>query len=196
MLVSLSERGRRRLFAPPFFGAMVRAMVRAMVAAVYLAFSASVSGQTDNQILGEKIDRRITPLSTIDQRYMNEQRTRVNDLSLRYYGGRCCRRPAEVNYLQRLLDDRLVSQGQELELQAMGVVLGDLLAAELGMNWVVYEDAKGRSRALRLEETDAFLFPVTMISRRRMSGDQTPVIEIYREAVAAIESVREPLPFQ
>ncbi|MEM6483987.1 MAG: DUF3806 domain-containing protein [Pseudomonadota bacterium] len=184
----MRERGRRRGFATSLSGGIV--------AVAYLAFSANVSGQSDNQILGEKIDRRITPLSTIDKRYMNEQRTRVNDLSLRYYGGRCCRRLTEVNYLQRLLDDRLVTQSQELELQAMGVLLGDLLAAELGMNWVVYEDAKGRSRALRLHETDAFLFPVTMISRRRMFGDQTPVIEIYREAVAAIESVREPLPFQ
>lgn len=74
--------------------------------------------------------------------------------------------------------------------------MGDLLAAELDLHWVVYEDAKGRSRALRLDETDNYLFPVTMISRRRQAGDETPVAEIYTGAVAAMETARPPLPFE
>ncbi|MEM6301479.1 MAG: DUF3806 domain-containing protein [Pseudomonadota bacterium] len=144
----------------------------------------------------QELERRITPLSKIDQRYMDEQRQRINELTLRYYGGRCCRSASELSYLQRLLDERRVSETEELELQAMGILLGDLLALEQGMEWIVFEDAQGRSRALRLAESENYLFPATMVSRRRMAGDRTPIVDIYRKAVTDIESVKEPLPFQ
>ncbi|MEM9397159.1 MAG: hypothetical protein AAF991_06740, partial [Pseudomonadota bacterium] len=48
----------------------------------------------------QELERRITPLSKIDQRYMDEQRQRINELTLRYYGGRCCRSASELSYLQ------------------------------------------------------------------------------------------------
>ncbi|MEO0435366.1 MAG: DUF3806 domain-containing protein [Pseudomonadota bacterium] len=144
----------------------------------------------------QELERLITPLSKIDQRFMDEQRQRINELTLRYYGGRCCRSAAELTYLQRLLDERRVNETEELELQAMGILLGDLLVREQSMEWIVFEDAQGRSRALRLADSENYLFPATMISRRRMAGDLTPVIDIYRKAVTDIESVKEPLPFQ
>lgn len=142
------------------------------------------------------LDKRITALNPLDRQYMDLQRQSLNDLTLRYYGGRCCRSQSELDYLQRLLDDGHVRPEQTRELQAMGVALGDLLATELEMHWVVYEDIQGRSRALRLGETDNYLFPVTMIARRHEGGDKTPVQDIYRQAYEAIETVRPPLPFQ
>lgn len=142
------------------------------------------------------LEKRITPLNPLDRQYMDTQRDLINEMTLRYYGGRCCRDVSELDYLQRLLDDGYVGGDQTRELQAMGVLLGDLLAAELELQWIVYEDAQGRSRALQLDDTDNFLFPVTMISRRREADDRTPVIDIYRAGVDAIEAVRPPLPFQ
>jgi hypothetical protein len=149
-----------------------------------------------NAATAQLLEKRVTALNPLDRQYMDVQRELINELTLRYYGARCCRRTAELEYLQRLLDDQKVSPQQTRELQAMGVLLGDLLAAELDMHWVVYEDAKGRSRALQLQESDNFLFPVTMIARRWEAGDKTPVEEIYRSAYEAIEAVRPPLPFQ
>lgn len=138
----------------------------------------------------------VSPLNPLDRQYMDAQRQYVTELTLRHYGGRCCRSSSELDYLQRLLDDGIVT-GQDREaLQAMGILLGDLLASELNLDWVVYEDRRGRSRALRLGETDNYLFPVTMISRRREAGDNTPVEAIYRKAVDDLEAVRPPLPFQ
>ena len=142
------------------------------------------------------MENRVTALNPLDRQYMDVQRESLNELTLRYYGGRCCRSQAELSYLQRLLDDGHVQGHQTQELQAMGVALGDLLARELDMQWVVYEDIKGRSRALRLGETENYLFPVTMIARRHEGGDKTPVVDIYRQAYEAIEAVRPPLPFQ
>lgn len=142
------------------------------------------------------LDNRVSDLTAIDRQYMDTQRELANDLTLRNYGSRCCRSRVDLNALQRLLNDRIVAPTQTRELQAMGVVLGDLLAQELGMQWVVYEDINGRSRALRLGATENYLFPVTMISRRYEAGDLTPVVDVYQKAVDAIEAARPPLPFQ
>ena len=164
------------------------AWLLAVISALLLCQASGASAQL--------IDKRISALTPLDRQYMDTQRELANELTLRYYGARCCRSVAELDYLQRLSEDGYVSPGQTRELQALGVVLGDFLAAELDMHWVIYEDIQGRSRALQLGETDNYLFPVTMISRRREAGDQTPVAEIYQEAVEAIEAVRPPLPFQ
>lgn len=180
----------------PAAGGTAGAAARAVSAALYavlttlaLLCAAAAQGQTGDE-------RRLSPLSALDRQYMDAQRARINELTLLEYGGRCCRREAELAYLQRLLDDRVIT-GQDIEeLQAMGILLGDLLASELDLHWTVYEDARGRSRALQYGETDNFLFPATMISRRRRAGDETPVIEIYRRAVESMEKARPPLPFE
>jgi hypothetical protein len=161
-------------------------------AAGFFAVLAMAAAGASAQLL----DKRVSPLSALDRQYMDRQRELVTELTLRHYGSRCCRREAEIDLLQRLLDDRIVGDDQTEILQGMGILLGDLLAAELDLHWVVYEDARGRSRALQLDETDNFLFPATMISRRREAGDRIPIMDIYRKSVDAIEAARPPLPFQ
>jgi hypothetical protein len=140
---------------------------------------------------------RIEPLGALDRSFMQQQRSRIDDLA-RIKLGRQLRgeREHDLQLLQDLLDRRWVRADQKTELQAMGVVLGDLLAEDLGMRWVVYEDAVGRSRALRLEQTDNYLFPMTMISRRVEAGASVSVEVVYRKASEMIEPYRTPLPFQ
>lgn len=140
---------------------------------------------------------RISDLSPVDQQYMAAQRASVEEIARRYVGkGFTGAREHDITLLQRLLDQRLVRPSQTEELQAMGIILGDVLANELDMHWVVYQDRVGRSRALRYKKTDNYLFPVTMISRRQEAGSDTPVAAIYQKAVAAMEPVIAPLPYQ
>ncbi len=147
------------------------------------------SGHTQNEA-------RISELSYLDRQFMQQQRDLLNDLVSREFGSQFSgERDRDLRLLQRLLDERLVRNDQTRELQAMGVVMGDLLAAELGLDWVVYEDRAGRSRALRYQQTDNYLFPVTMISRRREAGNTTPVSRIYEKAVDSMRAVVPALPF-
>jgi hypothetical protein len=64
------------------------------------------------------------------------------------------------------------------------------------MHWVIYEDAEGRSRALRYAQSDNYLFPITMIARRREVGNETSVQEIYQKAYDIINDSRPAPPFQ
>jgi hypothetical protein len=160
-----------------------------LASALALSFLLTSANAQEEPIIGE--------LSMLDRQFMLQQRESLSDLVARQYGRQFNgETDNDLELLQRLLDDRVVRAEQTRELQAMGVIMGDLLAADLGLDWVIYEDSLGRSRALRYRDTDSFLFPMTMISRRREVDNRTPVAEIYRKAKEAMQAVIPPLPFQ
>ena len=139
---------------------------------------------------------KISNLTPLDQRHIQKQKSVVEEIAKSL--GQSFRRNVDhdIALLQRLLDTKNIAHNMTKELQAMGFVLGDLLAAELDMHWVIYEDSLGRSRALRYKDSDNFLFPVTMISRRREVHNLTSVREIYDKAFNIINLLRDPLPFK
>lgn len=140
---------------------------------------------------------RISELSYLDRQYMTQQREAIDDITRRHYGtGLSGQKIHDLPLLQRLLDDSLVTPAQTQQLQAMGIIMGDLLAADLGLHWVIYEDKLGRTRALRHEQTDEYLFPVTMISRRREADNRKSVSDIYQKAYDIMEAAKPALPFQ
>lgn len=140
---------------------------------------------------------RMGELSSVDLEFMAQQRTLLRDLAAarlgRQFNGD---RERDLDLLQSLLDKQLVRPDQTRELQAMGVIMGDLLSAEFDLHWVIYEDREGRSRALRYRESDNVIFPITMISRRREVGNQTSVADIYQKAADIIITSKPSLPFQ
>ncbi|MDB4299570.1 DUF3806 domain-containing protein [bacterium] len=134
---------------------------------------------------GSDIERRIEPLSPLDRQFMAGQRTTIgkfaNDFG-RTLSGHADR---DLDTLQRILDSNIISREDTLTQQAMGIVLGDLLAKELSMQWVVYRDRAGRSRALRYGNEDIYLYPVSMISRRYSADSSKSVRSIYDAVVKA-----------
>ncbi len=155
-----------------------------------LAIAGTTAAAPDPQL-------RISELTAIDQQYMAGQRSALEEKARAFLGRSFSgERDRDLELLQALLDKGLVRNHQTEQLQAMGIVLGDLLRQELGMGWVVYEDKRGRSRALRLNRTDIYIFPITMISRRREGGNEATVQSIFNKAVASVKRQREPLPFE
>ena len=133
---------------------------------------------------GADFDVLVEPLTAIDRQFMTEQRGRVEALANRLGRGLTGNVDRDLDTLQRLLDERMVPASDTLTLQAMGLVFGDLLGDRLSMQWVVYRDRKGRSRALRYRELDVFLFPMTMISRRQEAGSDRRLRPLFDETVA------------
>ncbi len=130
-------------------------------------------------------DPKVSPLNLSDGELLQFQRQGVFDLAAMHLGrGFVGPRERDLETLQLLLDKRIIASSEVRQLQAVGVVMGDMLARELDMHWVVYEDPEGRSRALRLGETRNFLFPVTMVSRRVAAGIDVKVADVYAKAVA------------
>ena len=142
-----------------------RLLVLVLLPALSVCTSWSVAQSPNFDVL-------IEPLTAIDRQFMAEQRMRVEQLANRLGRGLTGVADRDLDTLQRILDERMVPAEDTLTLQAMGVVLGDLLGDRLNMDWVVYRDNKGRSRALRYRQMDVYLFPVTMISRRQEGGSE------------------------
>ncbi|MBW2271911.1 MAG: DUF3806 domain-containing protein [Deltaproteobacteria bacterium] len=90
--------------------------------------------------------------------------------------------------LQELIDSKVVRRDQVYDLQAMGVVLGDVMVQNLGLHWVVVVDRYGRSRALRSPQRDDLVFPVTMISKRVVAGVPVEVRKLYESIAASFAS--------
>ncbi|MDR1849500.1 MAG: DUF3806 domain-containing protein [Zoogloeaceae bacterium] len=81
--------------------------------------------------------------------------------------------------LQTILDNGWIEKSETWKLQSLGITLGDALAQELGMEWVMVEDEYGRDPALRLSGTTIVLFPLTMISKRIERGEEVIVTELF-----------------
>ena len=153
-----------------------RLLVLVLLPALSVCTSWSVAQSPNFDVL-------IEPLTAIDRQFMAEQRMRAEHLANRLGRGLTGVTDRDLDTLQRILDERMVPAEDTLTLQAMGVVFGDLLGDRLDMDWVVYRDNKGRSRALRYRQMDVYLFPVTMISRRQEGGSERRLKPLFDDTV-------------
>ena len=128
-------------------------------------------------------DVLIEPLTAIDRQFMADQRMRVEQLANRLGRGLTGVADRDLDTLQRILNEKMVPAEDKLTLQAMGVVFGDLLGDRLDMDWAVYRDSTGRSRALRYRQMDVYLFPVTMIARRQEGGSERRLKPLFDNTV-------------
>lgn len=139
---------------------------------------------------------QIIEFTNIDKGHTQRQRASVDGLARRYLGSQLRGdKHNDLRILQRLLDRKIVGPSDTATLQAMGVVLGDIIASELGLSWVVYEDDDGRNRALRYKDRSEVLFPITMISRRAESGAKVDVEAIFNKAVESYRPLLPALPY-
>jgi hypothetical protein len=162
------------------FHYLANQMAKLCLLSLLTMYSALCAGQDTD------LGVRIEPLTAIDQQFMSDQRVRVEQLANRLGRNLSGQATRDIDTLQRLLDDGLVSSTDTLTLQAMGVVFGDLLGNHLDMNWIIYRDNAGRSRALRHRNADVTLFPMTMISRRHQNGSTRRLQSLYDETIADI----------
>jgi len=133
--------------------------------------------------------QHFSPLDSRDERQMREQRSKLDELARRHVGtpltGGASR--DDLRILQEILDKQVLSRDQAWELQALGVALGDVMAEQLGLTWVVVEDRLGRSRALRFRESENLIFPVTMISKRVEGKVRFRVLELFEETSSRVD---------
>jgi hypothetical protein len=160
----------------------------------YAARARVVLEDAQRSMLREEDRSVVQPLSEGDRRHLERQRGIVEDLARRHVGmiprGGSL---GDLRILQSLIDDRVLQKDQVYELQALGVVLGDVLAEQLDLDWVIVEDQYGRTRALRFGTRDDLFFPVTMISKRYEKGIPVDVDDLYHEVegdVARLQRMR------
>lgn len=101
------------------------------------------------------------------------------------------RTPAgKLGTIRAILVGKVFGTTQTYELQSLGVVFGDALALELGLEWVIVEDPRGRDPALRAPGTSIIVYPLTMISKRVERGEIVDVFDLFNAVAADVERLR------
>ncbi len=114
-----------------------------------------------------KIRDKKSPLTSQEHEHLGHQRAVVEELlRVKYNTYTLPKLKADLPLLQQLINDRIFSPEQKYEWSCVGVIFGDIIANELGLNWIVQCDEYGIEPALNLENTSITLFPRTMILKR------------------------------
>jgi hypothetical protein len=92
----------------------------------------------------------------------------------------------KLGLLRALLEAKVFRPDQTWELQSMGIVLGDALAQELGLRWVMVEDEYGRDPALAVPGKSLLVFPLTMISKRVEANRPLDVFDLFNWAAQQV----------
>ncbi len=124
---------------------------------------------------------KIQELTWIDEKHLERQRKSVDLLTREYFARPIRGEKSDLGLLQRLVDDELIKRTHKQQLQALGVIIGDIYVKELNLEWRVYEDEAGRSRAVCRRRTNDCIFPVTMLSRRIEAGVKPDVQRVYEK---------------
>jgi Domain of unknown function (DUF3806) len=128
---------------------------------------------------------KFTELSRNDVASLDKQRALVGAVAKQRYGVLgLARTRADLPVLQRLIDDQAFTKTQTYELQSLGVALGDVMASELPLRWVMVTDEFGTDPTLRYKDTTIQVGALTMISKRIEKDEKVNVsrlLEITRE---------------
>ena len=157
-----------------------------------VVLGAEIRAPDGSAFLADDVGSDLRTFGDSDRRKSERQRKLVSDLARRHVGTEPHRGSREdLVVLQDIIDGRFLATDQVYELQSLGVVLGDVMAEQLGLEWVVVSDEYGRSRALHYGALDDYFFPVTMISRRYEKNIPVDVAELYKETEREITALQK-----
>lgn len=157
----------------------------------------NIVSETTKPSNSENKEISIQELGWMDQSRMEQEVASVDELAQTKLGSTLHRDLGDLQLLQRLVDGKWISRDDYKTQQALGVVLGNVMLADFPntLEWKIYEDKIGRSRALCVKKTAECLFPVTMLSRRMELGSVPNVRKIYDDALLLIEKHLPKLPY-
>lgn len=85
----------------------------------------------------------------------------------------------KINLLSAILENNWIQKDETLKLQCLGITLGDAFIQYFPeVKWVEYSDEYGTDPALQYKNTDFFIFPQTMISKRVEDGIEININEL------------------
>lgn len=130
------------------------------------------------QISPSKVE--VKDLTMGQQAIMSSQRRAAKDLLARNLGVVNIKGTKDdLRVLQQLVDRDIISKTEVEEWQSVGVLFGDILARDFSLRWVQYEDELGANKALRYRQTDNYIFPVTLFSKRARFDEEIDMYEVY-----------------
>ena len=132
-----------------------------------------------------------SPLTEMEAEYLQDQRDVVlNLLRDRYDTFQAPKLRSDLAVIQRIIDDELYTADHECEWSCLGVIFGDVLAHEFGLQWIVQSDDYGVEPALNLDGTSIVLYPRTMLIKRFEQGEAPDLNFLFEKLCESLEDLR------
>lgn len=134
--------------------------------------------------LDEEPFPRLSEMSWLDERFLDNSRQLVSDLAYEHYRRKLEDYKDVQALLQQIIDDDRVKQDDTQSWQALGVVLGDqFILANHKLQWTMYEDELGESHAICVAATKHCIFPVSTLARRAKIGIKPDIAKVYAKVM-------------
>ena len=136
--------------------------------------------------------QKIEPLNADDAGRIAKQRSVIEQ----YLGGdarnleKYKSAVGKLGLLRALLERKVFQPTQTYELQCMGIVLGDALVQDCGVEWRAVEDQHGRDPCVQVPGSTVVFFPLTMISKRVEKGEAVDVFDLFNRTGDKIQELR------
>ncbi len=127
---------------------------------------------------------KVDPLPADKAKWLADAERHILEILVQKYGAvRLDHTEADLLLCQRLIDDHVFNARQTLELQCLGVVLGNVLDTQTTMRWAVVTNNYGTRLALHDPKIGFTLYPVEMISQRVEDGRTVIMPQLYQTFV-------------
>ena len=179
--------------------------MRFILACIFLSATLATQAQVDSPLnitTQAPIEQKdptltITDIDWMDKNKMEKEIALISELVQSKLGASLRKDLSDLNTLQRIIDMNLVERDDFKTQQAMGVVMGNVFLADFPhtLEWKIYRDKEGRSRALCVKGTQECMFPITMLSRRMEVGSKPDVRKIYNDTIARMANYLPQMPY-
>lgn len=138
----------------------------------------------------------IEDLGWMDRNYLEKQVEKIDTLARTRLGTELRRDLSDLTVLQQIVDRELIGSKDIEGLQALGAVMANIMLIDVpSLEWKIYKDSVGRSRALCAKNTQECLFPMTMLSRRMEVGLKPDVKKVYEEGLSLLDDHVPQMPY-
>jgi hypothetical protein len=134
--------------------------------------------------------QKIETMSEEDVRRVEAQRTWVRDHYQTEAQHEYETAEGKLRLIETILNANWIEPTETWKLQSLGIALGDVLAQEMGLNWVIVDDEFGRDPALQLPNSTIVVFPLTAVSKRIERGEKVDARDLLEGFKQTIEEKR------
>jgi hypothetical protein len=126
------------------------------------------------------VEDKVRPATEADRARIDGQVAVVRNLLRTHYGEIELEQDVgDLFLLQQLLDEGIVGPDQPDQLRCLGIVLGQVLAAQTPLRWVRVERDQEQILAMQVPGTKVLAYPELMIARRVEDGREVDVLALY-----------------
>ena len=134
--------------------------------------------------------QKIETMSEEDVRRVEAQRTWVRDHYQTEAQHEYETAEGKLRLIETILNANWIEPTETWKLQSLGIALGDVLAQEMGLNWVIVDDEFGRDPALQLPNSTIVVFPLTAVSKRIERGEKVDARDLLEGFKQTIDEKR------